>query len=116
MSLAATRLSLTHRATIQRSSSGTSDWNVEDDPTWADHLTALPCRAWATAGREAVANSNTPVVVEDWRMIVPLDTDVTENDRVAIVTDRSGTVLAGAQIRSVLRNQDHLELLLVRAN
>lgn len=115
MSLAATRLALTHRATIQRATLEPDGWNSDGDPTWEPHLADLPCRAWATAGRETVANSNTPVVVEDWRMIVPLDTDVTENDHVTSVTDRSGTVLAAAQIRSVLRNQDHLELLLVRA-
>lgn len=108
------RLSLIHLATIQRGAAETDSWNVEGDPTWSDHLVDLPCFAWATAGRETVANSNTPVVVEDWRMIVQLGTDVTENDRVALVTDRGDTVIAGAQIRSVLRNEDHLELLLVR--
>lgn len=115
MSLAATRLSLTHRATIERATLEPDGWNSDGDPTWEPHLSDLPCRAWATAGREAVANTTSTVVVEDWRMIIQLDTDVTENDRVTSVTDRGDTVLAGAQIRSVIRNQDHLELILVRA-
>lgn len=115
MSLVATRLSLTHRATIQRGTTPGDDWNGDGKPVWADHLTDLPCRVWATAGRELVANTTTPVVVEDWRMIVQLDTDVMENDRVSEVTDRGDQVLAGASIRAVLRNQDHLELILVRS-
>lgn len=116
MSLAATRLSLTHRATIRRATSSGDDWNGDGPPTWADHLTDVPCRVWAAAGREIVANADTPVVVEDWRMIVTLDTDVTDTDQVGAVTDRGAPVLAGATIRAVLRNQDHLELILVRAS
>lgn len=115
MSLVTTRLSLTHRATIQRASSTDDGWNSDGTPEWADHLTELPCRAWATAGRELVANTSTAIVVEDWRMIVQLGTDVTENDRITAVTDRGDQVLAGASIRAVLHNKDHLELILVRA-
>lgn len=116
MSLAATRLSLTHRATIRRATFAGDDWNGDGPATWADHLTDLPCRVWATAGRELVANADTPVVVEDLRMLVTLDTDVTDKDQIGAVTARGAPVLAGATIRAVLRNADHIELILVRAS
>lgn len=115
MSLAATRLSLTHRATTQRPSSGTDTWGTPDVPEWNDRLTDLPCRLWTSAGREVIANTSTIVVVEDLRMIVTVDTDVTEQDRISAVTDRGAELVAGASIRAVLRLSDHLELVLMRA-
>ena len=117
MSLVASRLSLTHLATIERdANAGTSDaWGTPNPPDWQAHLSDQPCRTWATAGREVVTDTTTIVVVEDVRLIVPLGTDVTEADRVASVTYRGGTIQDGPLgIRAVLVNADHIELLLVR--
>lgn len=115
MSLASTRLSLIHRATIQRAATTTDTWgNPAGSPVWSDHLSGLVCRLWAAAGREAV-DPTTVAVVEDLRLIVPLGTDVTEQDRVGAVTFRGSQILAGpTSIRAVLHNDDHLELVLVR--
>lgn len=116
MGLVSSRLSLTHRATIQRDSSiGTADtWGTPSAPSFQDHLTDLPCRVQTTAGREAV-DASTLVVVEDMRLLVTVDTDVTEQDRVSVVTYRGDAIVAGpVSIRAVLRHQDHLELVLVR--
>lgn len=115
MSLVAARLSLIHRCTIERGSSSPDEWGNPGPPTWSAHLSDQPCRTWATAGREVVTDTTTVVVVEDVRLILPLGTDVTEQDRVASVTYRGDTVQAGPLgIRAVLVNQDHIELLLVR--
>lgn len=115
MSIQGMRLKFIHLCTTQRSGAGTDDWGNPAAPVWVDHLTDLPCRVWASAGREAVTDNTTVVVVEDLRLLCPLDSDVTETDQVSIVTSRGDTILAGpVQIRSVLRHTDHLELLLTR--
>lgn len=117
MSLVSSRLSLIHLATVQRdqNAGAVDDAGFAEDPDWEDHLTDLPCRLWATAGREAVTDSTTLVVVEDLRLVVTVDTDVTEADRLGDVTYRGTTILARpTQIRAVLRRADHLELVLAR--
>lgn len=115
MSLISSRLSLTHTCTIQRSTATTDDWGNPGPPVWADHLVDQPCRHWATAGREVVANTTTVVVVEDLRLLLPLGTDVTEADRVTSILYRGGTVQDGPlDIRGLLAHQDHLELILVQ--
>ena len=115
MSLVSSRLSLTHRCTIERGSSSPDAWGNPGVPTWSAHLSDQPCRAWATAGREAVTDTTTVVVIEDVRLILPLGTDVTEQDRIASVTYRGETTQDGPLgIRAVLVNADHIELLLVK--
>ena len=116
MSLVSSRLSLTHLCTIERDqNAGTSTDGWSAVPDWQPHLTDQPCRMWATAGRETVTDQTTVVVVQDNRLVLPLGTDVTEHDRVTDVTYRGTTILAGPlQIRAVLHNTDHLELLLVQ--
>lgn len=119
MSLIASRLSLIHRATIQRDqNAGTIGTDgFPETPDWQDHLTGLPCRLWATAGRETVTDRTTVVVVEDLRLFCTVDTDVTTADRLGDVTWRGDTILAGpVSIRAVLRHLDHLELILVRVD
>lgn len=113
MSLIGTRLSLRDRCTIERATATTDTWNVPGTPTWASHLSDVRCRLFAKSGRERT-DEDTNVVVEDFRLLVPLGTDVTESDRIASVTRRGVTVLEGPLgIRSVLPRQSHLELVLV---
>lgn len=113
MSLASTRLSLTHRATIQRPASTTDTWGHSTGAP-VDHLTDLPCRLWAAAGHEAV-DAATVAVIEDLRLILTLGTDVTEQDTITTVTFRGDEILgAPAGIRAILRHADHLELVLTR--
>jgi hypothetical protein len=117
MSLASSRLSLTHRCVIERAANAASldEWGTPDPADWQPHLSDQPCRAWASAGREAVTDTTTIVVVEDLRLIVPLGTDVTEQDRIASVTSRGDTIQAGPlSIRGLLEHKDHIELVLVK--
>lgn len=117
MSLIGSRVNMTSTCTIERDANAgiPNNWGNQTTPNWQPHLIDVPCRAWAEAGRETVTNSTTVVVVEDARLIVPLGTDVTEQDRVASVSFRGATTMAGPLgIRAVLTHQDHIEIVLVK--
>jgi hypothetical protein len=115
MSLVSTRLALKHLCTVERDATSTTNgWGTKAAPNWQPNATNVPCKFWATAGREDV-DGDTFAAVEDLRLIVPADTDVTERDRIGDVTDRGAVALAGpTSIRAILRRADHLELVLVR--
>lgn len=116
MSLVSSRVALYHRCTVERDANAATDdgWGNPQPPSWQTHLVDLACRAWATAAREPVDDEKT-IVVEDRRMMVPLDADVTEKDRIATVTHRGATILEGPMgIEAVVRRRDHIELVLER--
>lgn len=111
------RPAMRYRATIERDvnldQGATNDWGDAGEPDWRTHIEGLPCMAWFTAGRET--QDTRIAVTEDRRMIVPLGSDVTENDRVAKITDRRGveTIFEGeAAIEHVGRRRDHIEIML----
>ena len=119
MSLVSSGVNLTHFTTIQRdANAGTLNAaGAQESPSWSDHLTDVPCRAWTSVGREQL-DPTTSVVVEDMRCVVQLGTDVTEQDRLNGVTDAYGqTVIDGlVGIRAVIARNDHLELILVKVS
>lgn len=115
MSTTATRLSLTHRCTIERDANAatTNARGNPNPPDWQPAATNVACRYYVTAGRERAENIST-VVVEDMRLLVTKDTDVTERDRIGDITDRGTVVVDGpVSIRAILRRRDFLELVLV---
>lgn len=116
MSVASTRLQMTHLCTIERDqNAGTT--NVRGNPSapnWQPHSTAVPCRGWTTIGKER-AEDQAILDFENMRLILPIGTDVTERDRVGDITDRGAVFMAGPiGIRAVIRQRDYLELILVR--
>ena len=117
MSLLASRVALRHRCTIQRDASAAGPaggWNQSADPNWQNHLTDLPCRAWTESAREPVDEGRT-AVTEERRLALALGSDVTEKDRVLVVTDRGTTRFEGPMnIEGVLNFPDHMELILER--
>lgn len=120
MSLITSRLSLTQRCTIERDANAGNDdsWGEGNaTPDWQPHITDLPCRAWATGGTETVTRTDTIAAIGDVTVIVPLGTDVTEQDRVASVTFRGDTIQQGPLgIRAINSRRDYLELILVKAS
>lgn len=121
MSVLSSRVSLTHRLTVQRDQSltGTDDgWGNPDVPNFVDYLTDVPCRAWTAAGpRPGTENVGVAAVVVDTgiRAHVPLGTDVTEKDRVASISHRGAVIFPGPlDVEAVLTYPDHLELVLRR--
>lgn len=114
MSLVASRVALTHRCDIERDAATAGSWGGTGEPDWESSITDLPCYASTSAAREPIDADRT-VVVEDLRMLVPVDTDVTERDRVGDVTDRGSVIYPGPMgIEAVLRFPTHLELVLQR--
>jgi len=114
VSLISSRVALRHRCTIERDAASTDTWGNPDTPDWQAHLADVPCRVIVDAGREPVDSDRTVVVV-DLRLIVPLSTDVTEQDRVSEIVERGSDYTDGPLgIEAVLRRRTHLELLLRR--
>ena len=72
-----------------------------------------PCHAWAGKPREVLRDVGF-VTTDSPGMIVPLEADVLQGDRVQKVTDRAGNQLFGAMAVSGMpvRRATHIELLL----
>jgi len=114
MSLAASRVALTHRTTIERDTASVDDWGQPGSPAWEGFLFDVPCYVTTQAEREPVSVDRT-IVVEDLRAIIELDTDVTERDRLGDVVCRGDTLYEGPLgIEAVLRYPTHKELMLRR--
>lgn len=116
MSLIASRANLIHRTRIERdANAGTLNAaGAVQAPNWQPYPDLTPCRFWTNTGRELL-DATVTAVDEDMRMVVPLDTDVTERDRLAGVCYRGSFIATGPiGIRAVVHRQDHLELFLVR--
>lgn len=113
MTLTATRLSLTHRTTVERDTPAAADpWGGSGTPDWETSAAGIPCRAWMNAGKEAVTNDRI-AVIRDLRCILPIGTDVTESDRLGDITEHGRVIYEGPhRIEAVLRHPDRLELLL----
>ena len=110
------RSRMTQRALVQRSvSPGNDDYGNPLPGTWSTHIEALPIWLYASTEREAVSEETTAVVA-DLKAMVPLDADVTEQDRIAGITDRRGTVIEPATlgIETVLYQRSHKQLSLSR--
>ncbi|MEK7765271.1 MAG: hypothetical protein AAB368_03440 [bacterium] len=116
--------SMTMRADIERDAQmGTDAWGHAKEAAWAGVAFGVPCLAYASAKREAVAAggggaaSIRAAVLEDIRIMMPLGTDVTEKDRIVRVKDRAGALLFPGpfNVEGVQRRRDHLELIVTKA-
>ena len=111
------RSRMTMRAAITRNSTVTAnDWNQADTPVF-DQWTTEPCWAWVTAKREVI-DGDKVVVVEDIRALFPLSANLTDQDRIAHISDRADTVIFDGPfvIESIQRMTRHLELVLSRVS
>lgn len=112
MSTTSTRLALTHCTTIERNE-GTDDPFGGETAGWEALGEDVECRAWINTGREQVSGERT-LVVNDMRCLLPLGTDVSESDRLGDITERGEVIFPGPfGIEAVMRQRDHIELMLV---
>jgi hypothetical protein len=89
------RLAMRHRAVVlrnQRTITERGRYNAPLPPAFEPLEDPLPCRLWSRTER-TVEGPDVNVVVEDLRMMVPLDADLTTADRIDGVTDRRGRVI-----------------------
>ena len=110
------RSRMTQRALVERQTHGAEDDSGNPGPpTWSTHLAAMPCWLYGSAEREAVGAEATAVVT-DLKLLAPLRSDVTEQDRINGVVDRRSEVVEAGllHIETVLRKRTHLELSLSR--
>lgn len=89
------------------------DWGDPGAPAWVQTYDSVACWIWTNMARE-LGDQGGIRVIEDVRMLVPRDTDVTTKDKVLDVTDRAGaTIRTGPYlITAVVNRRDHLELAL----
>lgn len=106
----AVRQRMTHRALVERRTDSDGRYDV---PTWGTLTEALPCWLVMRSGVEAVSPEAT-VVVQKTTLIVPLNTDIREADRVNGIKNRLGvTILGGVMdVTNVDSHHDHLEVTL----
>lgn len=106
---------MTMRMTVEHDTAeGDDEYGQPLPPEWEDKFGApIPAFVWADSRMEGV-NEQTTLTIVETRAMIPLDRDVTELDRVAMVQDRLGALLFPGpfNIRSVEYKKDHWELLL----
>lgn len=111
------RSRMTFRVEVQRLSGegGSDEDGYPLPPSWQVLHAALPCYAWSVLRREQ-ATPTTTIVVNDIRLIVPKDADITEGDRLANIVDRLGEPYLPdiLDVDAVVPRQTHREVL-VRA-
>lgn len=100
-----------HRVYLQRNAASADAYGHKEPASWTA-LATVAGYVWVV--REDTAHDLERTAVETrYRAIVPLDTDVTEKDRIEKVEDRaeSPTQLFGTMyIDAVVRRRDHVEL------
>jgi head-tail adaptor len=112
VSLASSRVGLTHRCTIERRTL-TSDGGGGQTETWTTVGEDVPCRAWLESTGDRLDSRLTGgkvVEVEARRLIVPVGTDVQPADRVT-VTVRGEAFMSVMPVSSVGRRTGHLEII-----
>lgn len=110
------RQRMTMRCTIQRNESiGVDGYGNPAAPEWHDHLLSLACYVWYDRGkaRKTKHEDKTSITLNLAHMICPMDTDITNDDRITTITDRKYIELFGAfTIDSAIKRRDHIELIL----
>lgn len=83
--------------TIRRQQVGETPY---EEPIYelAPYLTGIPCRFWIQSGGEQSDQRRT-VLAYEYRLKLPVDTDITEDDIVDDVTDQFGSAMHVAQLR-----------------
>ena len=108
------RARMTMRATVQRdSATGSDGWGQPNAVSWAAHLPSLACWYWTKDEREVIDGVKTAILANH-TMMVPLGTDITEDDRVTAIKDRlAGNLISNAmRVHAVFRRRTYLHVAL----
>lgn len=105
---------MTHRTTIRRDTThggaGEDPYGGDGVPTWTTTTTGdVSCRFWHESTR-TVMDGNEATEVEVRKVMLPVGTDVTEDDQLGDVRDRRGRLIAQGPMRidGLGRRLDHI--------
>lgn len=105
---------MTMRCVIERdTTAGTNSAGYEQTPTWTTLASGVPCRMWDDERTSrSDQDGRVRTFYSDRKVILALDTDVTDEDRIGDVTDRRGNTLftGPARVDEIRRRHDHIEL------
>ncbi len=111
----AARMMMTHRAFMERNSTATTDaYGHPNAPSFSAQAT-IPCRAYTKTRREQV-DGDKYALTEEMRCMMPIGTDVTEDDRLSSIKDRLGVVIWAGPLRidTIQHRHTHIEARLLR--
>jgi len=105
---------MTHRCSTERDEPGTVRDGFNHPVTapvavLSDH----PCY-WQSSSERFIADGQKVASVAAHMLLLPLDTDIKEQDRVTSIQDRRGRTLKGGKLRvlPLVRRETHLEAML----
>lgn len=100
----------THRADIERLSSGVDDYGNALPATYAAHIAAQPCYWWQPQIGPGENQGERNYNIYGAQMLTPWGTDICESDRVNGVKDRRGDYLTDETfaVVSIAYKPDHL--------
>jgi hypothetical protein len=98
------------RCTIQRNTAGKDAYNNTLPPAWNDLTADVPCYVWQGAGKGETQTANILATLDSWNLMVSAGTDVTEADRISLITDAYGDQWnrSTLNIRGVEQRDTHL--------
>lgn len=105
---------MAHRCVVERDMAvGQDDWGDAPEPDWQVHLDDQPCFVWYERGLE-VHDGRKTASIDNCRAIVPIGTDLANEDRLVRVNDRRGREVVSGPLRveSIGRRRDHLDVTL----
>jgi hypothetical protein len=106
---------MVQRTNIERNGNLAPDaYGQPDAPTWYPHLVQQSCYFWEPSSQRGEQMGERNADIYSHRMVVPKGTDITEEDRVNGVADRTGTVITTGvfDIKQIVRKPNHLLLVL----
>lgn len=107
------RSRMTMRARIERNFASDDPYGQPGPPVWQTIVVDVPCYVWYATGtaRRTDISDRQVVTVDMPGAIMPLDTDIDEEDRIREVTDRRGKKLFDMlYIDGAMPRKDHMSL------
>ena len=115
------RAQMTQRATVVRNqNAGLDGYNHPVTPTWAtlypntQYPIGLPCWYYQPRGLRIISDERTAARTP-FNIMVPLGTDITDQDQVTQIADRQGNIIFGkCQVMLVTPMRRYLDVQLLR--
>lgn len=114
---------LTHVATIERNMTLQDALGAPSSDNWQTLSETRCLLSWAKSTgvrseNRTYVSANREVPIQEGGVLMPLGTDITENDRISNIVDENGNELADGlfEIEAVIPQTSHLEVSVTRAH